>query len=302
MADRISTTLDGHQFEISNTDKVLFPDDGITKGQLIQYYLKIAPVMLPYLQDRPLSFQRFPDGIGGEGFYQKSTPEYYPPWIKRAPLPGEKDTTLYAIADSKAALVYFTQQAVITHHTWLSRTDKPHNPDLIVFDLDPQTNDFNSVRETAFGLRDLLSELGLTSYVKTTGSRGLHIVVPIDRKAEFNQVKTFAHETAVLLENRHPETLTTEVRIAKRGTRIFIDTARNNYAQTAVAPYSVRARRGATVAVPITWEELEDKNLNSASYNIDTLFGLLSIRPDPWRNIYKHAQSLDKAEKLLKKR
>lgn len=301
MADRIPTALDGHQFEISNADKVFFPDDGITKGQLIQYYLKIAPVMLPHLQDRPLSFQRFPDGIGGEGFYQKSTPEYYPPWIKRAPLPGEKETTLYATADSRAALVYFTQQAVITHHTWLSRTDKPDNPDLIIFDLDPQAHDFSSIRQAAFGLRDMLSELGLTSYVKTTGSRGLHIAVPIDRKANFDRVKTFAHEVAVLLEKRHPEALTTEIRITKRGTRIFIDTARNNYAQTAVAPYSVRARKGATVAVPITWEELEDESLNSASYDIKTIFELLSRRPDPWLGIYQHAQSLDKAEELLKR-
>ncbi|MEN8615271.1 non-homologous end-joining DNA ligase [Dehalogenimonas sp. THU2] len=299
MVEKISTTIDGHQLEISNSAKVFFPQDGITKGELIQYYLKIAPAMLLHLEDRPLSFQRFPDGIGGEGFFQKATPDYYPDWIKRAPLPGEKETTRYAIADSKAALVYFAQQAVITHHVWLSRRDKPHNPDLIIFDLDPQNEDFETVREAAFGLRELLTELKLNSYVKTTGSRGLHVAVPLDRVADFERAKAFARAVATHFESRQPEVLTTEIRIAKRGERIFIDTARNNYAQTAVAPYSVRARKSATVAVPITWKELENRGLKSDSFNINNVFDLLSDRPDSWQTIYRNGQSLDQAEKIL---
>ena len=177
MADKISTTFDGYQLDLTNLDKVLFPKDGITKGELIQYYLKIAPIMLPHVIGRPLSFQRFPDGIGEEGFYQKQAPKNYPDWIKRVPL-GVNEIVEYASADTSAALVYFAQQAVIVIHTSLARAAKSHHPDLMVFDLDPQTDSFEPVRKTAFGMRELLKDLGLDCYVKTTGGRGLHVTGP----------------------------------------------------------------------------------------------------------------------------
>jgi bifunctional non-homologous end joining protein LigD len=300
MAETLNTTLDGHQIGLSNLEKVLFPKDGITKGDLIRYYLKIAPVMLPHLKDRPLSFQRFPDGIGAEGFYQKQVPKSYPVWIKRVPL-GVNEIVEYALADTSAALVYFAQQAVIVFHTSPARADKPHNPDILIIDLDPQTDLFEPVRQTAFGLKELFGGLGLECFVKTTGSRGLHVAVPLDRAADFDQAHEFAQRVAQLYERRHPDEVTTEISKAKRGSRVFIDTNRNHYSQTAVAPYSVRARAGAPVAAPITWEELADKGVRSDSYSIENVFELLERRPDPWRDIYRRGQSLDKAEERLEK-
>ncbi|MDV2988737.1 MAG: non-homologous end-joining DNA ligase [Dehalogenimonas sp.] len=291
--------INGHRIELSHLDKVLFPDDGITKEQLIRYYSRIAPVILPHLAGRPLSFQRFPDGINQEGFYQKNTPDYYPEWIRRIPTESGDETVNYAAADTTVALIYFSQQAVITYHPWLSRFDKPLYPDAMVFDLDPGQADFNAVRQAAFDLRQLLLELDIRSFVKTTGSRGLHVTVPLDRTLNFQRVKAFAQNVAEVLTGRSPKDLTTEIRIAKRVGRIFVDTARNNYGQTAVAPYSIRARPGAPVAVPVTWEELGEAELNSSYYNITNVFELLNRRIDPWKDLYTQAQDLTKALHLI---
>ncbi len=297
---KINTKLDGHEIGLTNLEKVLFPKSGITKGELIKYYLKIAPTMLPHIEGRPLSFQRYPDGIGAEGFYQKQAPQNYPEWITRIPL-GVNEIVEYASADSAADLVYFAQQAVIVIHTSLARSDKLHNPDLMIFDLDPQTDSFEPVRQTAFAIRELLKDIGLESFVKTTGGRGLHLAVPLDRTADFEQAHEFASQVAEAYRQRHPDEVTTEMSKAKRGERIFIDTNRVHYAQTAVAPYSVKNREGAPVAAPVTWEELSDKKVKSDSYNIKNVFDLLKRRPDPWRGIYKKGQSLKKAEALLQK-
>ncbi|MGI2336200.1 MAG: non-homologous end-joining DNA ligase [Dehalogenimonas sp.] len=301
MTNRVISVINGRRIELSHLDKSMFPDDAITKEQLILYYSRIAPVMLPHLAGRPLSFQRFPDGIKQEGFYQKNTPDYYPEWIQRVPTEGQDNIVNYATADSTAALIYFSQQAVITYHPWLSRLDKPQYPDIMVFDLDPAQSDFNSVRQAAFNLRQLLSELDLQSFVKTTGSRGLHIAVPLDRTHQFQEVKLFAESVAEVLGGRYPKELTTEMRIAKRAGRIFVDTNRNNSGQTAVAPYSVRAKRGAPVAAPITWEELAKPELNSSSYDIANVFELLNRRGDPWKAIYAQGQNLDQAVQAVKK-
>jgi bifunctional non-homologous end joining protein LigD len=298
MANKIKTTVDGHRIELTNLEKELFP--GISKGELIRYYLKIAPVMLPHIKDRPLSFQRFPDGINAEGFYQKQAPASYPDWIKRIPL-GVKDIVDYASANSAADLVYFAQQAVIVIHTSLARADKPHNPDLLVFDLDPPGDDFEPVKKTAFQMRALLGELGLKCFIKLTGSRGVHLAVPLDRSADFGLVNSFADGVAAFYQRKHPDETTVEISKAKRGNRIFIDTNRNHFAQTAVAPYSVRAREGASVAVPITWEELSSPNLKPAQFNMVSVFDLLANRPDPWADIYKEGLPLTMAEGLLRR-
>ena len=300
MPQKIKTAIDGHEIELTNLEKVLFPDSGTTKSELIHYYLKIAPIMLPHLKGRPLSFQRFPDGVGAEGFFQKQVPAGYPPWIKRFTL-GLHEIVDYASADSAADLVYFAQQAVVVIHTSLARADKPHHPDLIIFDLDPQMESFEPVRTTAFGLRQLLDGLGLKCFVKVTGGRGLHVTVPLDREADFDEVHDFALRVATLYEGRHPEDTTTEMSKAKRGERVFIDTNRNHFSQTAVAPYSVRAGKKPTVAAPITWEELEDSRLKPNGYAINDIFELLERRPDPWLRIYDKGQSLKQAAARLAK-
>ncbi len=301
MAQNRLLKIGTYTIEVTNADKVLFPDDGLTKGDLIDYYHRIARYMLPHIKDRPLTLQRFPNGIGEEGFFQKSAGDYFPDWVKRARMKKSNGTTNYVICNHAATLVYLAEQDTITHHIWLSRADQPQNPDLMVFDLDPSDEDFAPVRRAAFSLRDLLTELGLSVFVKSTGSRGLHVTVPLDRSADFDAVRTFAEKIARVMVSRDPERLTVEQRKEKRGNRVFIDTLRNSYNQTAVAPYTIRARRGAPVAFPLDWEELKDPRLTPQAYNITNIFKRLEARGDPWDKIYRNAKTLDEAAWRLDK-
>lgn len=299
MADKTNLIVGAYTVTFSNADKVLFPNDGITKGDLVDYYYHIAKYMVPHLKGRPLTMQRFPDGIAKEGFFQKQASDYFPTWIKRVTMEKYGGTTDYVVCDHAAALVHLAGQNCITHHIWLSRYDMPHNPDLMVFDLDPSGDSFEPVRRTAFALRDLLLELGMAVFVKSTGSRGLHVTVPLDRSYGYNAVRAFADEVAGLMVSRNPEELTIEQRIEKRQGRVFIDTLRNSYSQTAVAPYTVRARTGAPVAVPLYWEELKDPHLNPQTYNISNISKRLSKHTDPWENIYENAHPFNESLRRL---
>ena len=184
MADK-QLEIDGHAITVGHADKVLFPQDGITKLDMVEYYRRIAPTMLPHMRERAVTMLRMPDGIEGESFYHKDTPSYFPDWIKRVPLPKEGGETRYVICDSAASLAYLADQACITPHLWLSRFDRPRKPDLLIFDLDPSGTDFEQVRNAAQTLGELLRKLGLEPYVKTTGSRGVHVVSVIERSAGF---------------------------------------------------------------------------------------------------------------------
>jgi bifunctional non-homologous end joining protein LigD len=289
--------IEGREIILERPDKVLFPDDGITKKDLALYYERIAPFMLPHMRDRPLTLHRFPDGIDNEGFYQKDVSNYFPPYIRRSPQKKEGGTTDYAVADNAASLVYLAGQAAITLHAWLSREDKPEYPDMLVFDLDPSGNDFEPVRRAAFRVRELVETLEVTAFVKTTGSKGLHIAVPLDASAPFNEVRPFAHEIASFLAARDPEHLTIEERKVKRGDRVFLDTLRNSYAATAVAPYSVRALPGAPIATPLEWKELDDNKLNARTYRIANIFKRMEKKGDPWRDFGKKTYSLEGMQK-----
>ncbi|MCX4445329.1 non-homologous end-joining DNA ligase [Streptomyces sp. NPDC087866] len=282
--------------EISRPDKVLFPDDGITKAELAAYYRTVAGRMLPHLRDRPLMLQRFPDGIGGHGFMQKDVPHYFPDWVHRVELPKEGGTVTYPIADDTATLVYLAGQACITPHRFLSRADRPHHPDRLVFDLDPPGDDFAPVREAALGLHGLLEELELPSLVMTTGSRGLHVVVALDRRDDFDDVRAFARAVADALVARQPERFTTEARKKARGDRLYLDVQRNAYAQTAVAPYAVRARPGAPVAAPLAWEDVDDPALDARRWSLRDADALLER--DPWHDPPR-PRSLGRARTLL---
>jgi len=294
-------TVDGHQIELSNVDKILFPGDGITKGDLIDYYHRIAETMLPYMKDRPITMQRFPDGIDQEGFYQKEAPEYFPAWIRRESIEVEEEDSSQpqVVCDNTATLVYLANQACITPHVWLSRVDKIRHPDRLIFDLDPPGEDFEPVRSAAESLRSLLDELNLTSLVMTTGSRGLHVLVPIDRSKDFDAVRSFAKSVAAVLEQREPDRLTIETSKKKRGNRLFLDYLRNSYAQHTVAPYAVRARPGAPVATPLDWDELADKDLNSRTYDIGNIFRRLGQKSDPWEDAVRQSRSLEEPWRLL---
>ncbi len=284
---------------LSNTDKILLPPK-ITKGDIIDYYAKIADTMVPYVKNRPLMMHRFPEGLKGESFYQKDASAYFPAWIKRAQIPKEGGYNDYVVCQNPATLIYLANQACITPHIWLSRIDKLNFPDRLIFDLDPSGDDFDRVRTMALALKELFDRLELISFVMTTGSRGLHVIVPLDRKLDFKSVKEFAHSCALHLVHAFPDKATLEIRKEKRGDKVFIDTLRNQYGSTAVAPFAIRAKAGAPVATPLHWREVEDRTLSPQKFNIDNLFNRLeNIEAqkieDPWKDLLKMRQSLKRA-------
>jgi bifunctional non-homologous end joining protein LigD len=282
----------GRTIAITHPEKVLFPNDGITKRELVAYYERIAETMLPHVRGRPLTMERYPDGISGQRIIQKNTPSYFPDWMRVVSLPKKDGIVRHVVCDDAATLVYLANQGVITPHTWLSRIDKPNHPDQMIFDLDPSNGDFRAVCKAAKLLRDRLLEQGLTSFVKSTGSRGLHVLVPLNRRADFDTVRAFARQVAEAFVQSDPEHLTIEARKDKRKGRIFVDTVRNAYAQTAAPAYAVRPRDRAPVAVPLEWKELDNRQLKPDLYNIHNVFGRLDKVGDPWQDLKQHAQGL----------
>jgi len=282
--------IDDHEVKISGVGKFIFPREGITKGELIDYYCRVAETMLPHLRGRPVSMQRFPDGIEGKSFYQKQASPYFPEWIHRADVPMKKGGVKeMVVCDDTATLVYLANQLVLTPHVFLSREDKLNYPDRMIFDLDPPKDGFALAVRGALALRDLLRDAGLTPLVMTTGSKGLHVTVPLVRTADFDEVRGFAQSIAAVLVKRDPNRYTTEMTIANRGQRLFIDTLRNSYAATAVPPYAVRPKPGAPVATPLEWDELDDRKLTSQRYTIRNLFSRLKRLGDPWAAIERYA-------------
>jgi bifunctional non-homologous end joining protein LigD len=289
----------GRAVEITHPERVLFPDVGITKGDLAEHYRAVAPYILPHLKDRPLNLERFPGGIGQAGFFQQAAPPHYPGWIPRVSVAKQGGKVNHVVVDHAAALVYLANQSAITLHAWLSRRDRLDYPDQMIFDLDPPPNRGREVAAAARDLGALLRDLGLVPYVKTTGSRGYHVLVPLDRKADFDAVRRFAQEVAAELIRRNPAGLTSEIRKNERDGRIFVDTLRNAYAHTAVPPYTVRARPGAPVATPIAWEELDDRGMHPARFTVRNLLERLERVPDPWRDLRRRSRALGPASSRL---
>jgi bifunctional non-homologous end joining protein LigD len=293
--------------ELSNTGKVLFPGDGITKGDLVAYYQAVAGEMLPLLRDRPVSMTRFPDGLTKAGIVQKNVPAYFPDWITRVRVRKEGGSLQQVVCDKPATIVYLANQACIELHAFLSRLDHIDEPDQLIFDMDPPDgNRFDDVRECALRLRELLTgELGLPAFVKTTGGRGLHVHVPLNAKQDFGAVREFARQAAELLSARNPDLVTTEQRKDKRGSRIYADIMRNAYAQLAVAPYSVRARPGAPVATPLSWDELDDEALRPDRFTLRTVpdrireAGLTG--GGPWAELARRRPGLARARESLRR-
>jgi bifunctional non-homologous end joining protein LigD len=299
MAIRGVIRVDRREIEISRPEKVLFPEDGITKGDLIEYYARIAPRMLPYLRDRPLTLERYPNGINTKRFFQKEVSSYFPKWLRTVTVEKVGGTVTHLVCNDTATLVYIANQACVTPHIFLSRTDKLDIPDQLVFDLDPQGDDFEVVRSTALDLRQLLDELELPAFLKTTGSRGLHVVVPLQRRESYDAVRAFGRELAGIIVSQVPRARTMEQLKANRGNRVFIDTNRNGYAQLVAPAYAVRARKGAPVSVPLAWGELKKKDLRSNSFTIGTIFGRLDRMPDPWADFCQSGVSLVTARRRL---
>ena len=259
--------------------------------------------MLPWLRDRPITMVRYPDGLGGQRFFQKNAPAYFPHWIRRVEVAKEGGTVEHAICDQPATLVYLANQACIEIHAFTSRADKLDVPDQMVFDFDPPDDKrFADVRRAALWARDLLDDdLGLPSFVRTSGGRGLHVHVPLTRRAGFDAVREFARHAADVLARRHPDVITTEQRKDKREMRIYADVMRNAYAQTVATNYGVRARARAPVATPLSWAEVEDDTLEPGKFTIVTMRTRLGGGNDPWADFDGSRHGLGEAENRLAK-
>lgn len=286
---------------ITHPEKVLFPDDGITKGELVAYYEAIAPVMVPHLRARPITMERYPAGIGAEGFFHKDVSKGFPAWLQRAEVPKKGGTVHHPLVMDTRSLLWITNQNCITPHVWTSRAPNLGKPDICVFDLDPADDDLDVLRSTAIGLRALLDELGLPSWVKTSGSKGFHIVVPLDAKTDSGQVAGFASAVGSLLVNRDPQHLTQEFSKADRGGRIYVDTGRNGYSATFAAAYAVRAKPGAPVSAPCTWEEIERGTVTPRSFTLRTMANRVAEVGDLWADLPKRKRSLRRAIEKLRK-
>jgi bifunctional non-homologous end joining protein LigD len=302
VGEESSIRIGSRALTITRPEKILFPQDGITKQDLIDYYRRLVPKILPHLRSRPLTLERYPDGIDQPGFFQKAASSYYPPWIETVTVPKAGGTVTHVVCDNAATLVYLANQACVTPHIWLSRRDRLDFPDQMIFDLDPSQDDFELVKATARSFKDLLDELDMPAYLKATGSRGLHVVVPLRRSADFDAVRAYARELAQIVVNRAPQERTLEQRKSMRHGRVFIDTNRNAYAQMVAPAYAVRARRGAPVSVPLHWQELSRKDLRADGVTIRTVSERLQAVGDPWQDFWRRGVSLAQARKKLEKR
>ena len=277
---------------ITHPEKVLFPEDGITKGELAAYYEAVSPAMLPHIRGRPVTLERYPSGIGAKGFWQKDVVRGFPDWLERVEVPKKGGTVHYPLASDGRALLWMANQNTVTPHVWTSRLPHLHRPDLCVFDLDPAEDDPDVLRAVALAVRDRLSALGLESFPKTTGSKGFHIVVPLDGRSGGGPVARFAHAVGAALVANDPDHLTQEFAKADRGGRIYVDTGRNGGGATIAAAYAVRAKPGAPVSAPCTWGEIERGEVGPRSFTLRTMKARLAAVGDLWAEMPRHARPL----------
>jgi bifunctional non-homologous end joining protein LigD len=287
---------------ITHPEKIMFPEEGITKGELASYYEAIAPVMLPHLRRRPITMERFHRGIGSPGFFQKDVSKGFPEWLERVEVPKHGGTVHHPIANDTRSLLWLANQNSITIHVWPSRTPNLYNPDICIFDLDPAREDeLDRLRAAALLLRELLDDLGLPSWIKTSGSKGFHIAVPLNGKSDFGEVARFAHTVGRVLVSRDPDNLTQEFHKVDRGGRILIDTGRNGYSATYAATYTVRARPAAPVSAPCTWEEIEKGEVGPKTFTLRTMAQRVAAKGDLWSDLLKSKLSLKRALNRLNK-
>jgi bifunctional non-homologous end joining protein LigD len=284
---------------ITHADKIMFPDDGITKGELAAYYEMIASCMLPHICGRPVTMERFHRGIGAPGFFQKDVTKGFPEWLERAEVPKKGGSVRHALVCDTRSLLWLANQNCVTPHVWISRVPKLYQPDICVFDLDPLEDEPDILRAAALSLRDLLLELGLTSWIKTTGSKGFHIVVPLDGEAGYGDVTRFTQRVATVLVRRDPKRLTQEFSKADRGGRILVDVGRNGYSATFAAAYAVRAKAGAPVSAPCLWSEVESGAVGPRSFTLRGMAARIAEAGDLWAGMHTSPQSLRSAAERL---
>jgi len=277
--------------EPSNLDKVFWPEKGLTKGDLIDYFQRVARFIMPAIRDRPLTVKRYPDGIHGFSFFQKNAPKYAPPWVRTVTLPAEsaKRDVSYILCNSERTLLWLANQGSIELHPWLSRVGRLERPDHLVMDLDPPEGAFDRAAEIAFLVKEVLDGVGLSAAAKTSGAKGIHVFVPLQRRYDYGEVRAAAEEIARRVEERAPGRATTEFRIAPRGDRLFLDAGRNAPGAHVVAAYSPRARPAASVSYPVGWDELE--GIRPEDFTIENVPALLE-KGDRWRELMPPPQAL----------
>jgi len=282
------------EVRLANPDKVLFPDDGITKREVFEYFRLVAPVLLPHLENRPLSLQRWPDGIRAPSFFQKDAPDVLPPYVRTAPIAGsdEKRPTRFIIAENESTLLWLANLTAFTLHPWGSRLPTLEHPDFMILDLDPKDAPFARVVSLARALAELLAAIGLRGYPKTTGSSGLHIYVPLVPEYTYEQVREFAELLGHVLVARRPEEATLEMKVDERKGRVFVDYLRNQMGQTAAGPYVVRALPGAPVSAPLHWDEV-NAELTPRRFTIRNMGSRLAAAGDLWAPVRTDQQRLE---------
>jgi bifunctional non-homologous end joining protein LigD len=290
--------------QLTSPDRVLYPDDGVTKGDLFAYYRDIAPALVPHLRDRPFTLKRYPHGIYGEVFFQKQAPRGLPPWIKTRrftthPREGGARLVDFALVNSPEAVLYMVQMNCVDMNAWYSRVDKPHRPDFVLFDLDPPDGGFELAIEVAHLIGALLDELGLPGYVKTSGADGIHVVAPITRRSTFEQTYRFAEQASRLLEERHPGKVTTEW-LKKKREGVLVDHRQNGWGKTIASVYSVRPKPGAPVSTPLHWEELTD-DVRPRDFTMDVVRRRLDERGDLFAPVLDGPRPLAPAQRALDK-
>jgi bifunctional non-homologous end joining protein LigD len=296
MKEKHQLYLGKQPLTLSHLDKVFWPEEGYTKGDLLEYYEKISPIILPYLKERPLVLRRQPNGVEDTGFYQKNI-ENLPPEISQVSIEHEKRTVHYMMANNKTDLLYAANLGCIEMHPFLSRVEHLDRPDFLVLDLDPVDISFDHVLETALVIHEILENFKIKSYCKTSGSRGLHILVPLKARYDFEQSKRFGELVATLTHEQLPKITSLERSPAKRQRKVYIDYLQNNRGQTIVAPYSVRGKPHAPVSTPLEWDELKP-GIKPTDFTIKNTFNRLSQMGDIFKPVLKQGANLEKALKV----
>jgi bifunctional non-homologous end joining protein LigD len=290
------------EVRLSSADRVLFPADGVTKGDLWDYYAAAAPTLVPHLRGRPFTMKRFREGAGGGSFFQKNAPKGMPSWIptrrfRTWPREGESRLVDFPLVNDELALLWMVQMHCIDMNAWYSRVDRPERPDFVLFDLDPPDGGFRLGVQVAHLVRGLLEELGLSSHVKTSGADGVHVLVPITRRSTFDDTRDFADGVATVLAERHPGLVTTQWRKAKRR-GVFLDARQNGWGKTIASVYSVRPKPGAPVSTPLGWEELTE-DVSPRDFGMAEALRRVEQHGDLFRPVLDRPQALAPARRAL---
>ncbi|MBX5476335.1 MAG: non-homologous end-joining DNA ligase [Clostridia bacterium] len=294
MGSEETVWVDGRRLTLRNLDKPFWPDDGLTKGHMVQYYEAVADAILPHLEGRPLVVTRYPDGIHGEWFYQKNRPPGTPEWVPLWPYYSQESRRWlgFVVCRDRATLVWLANQAAIELHPWYSPCMNPEEPDFCVIDLDPmEPATFDDARDVALVLREYLERRGVRAFLKTSGATGLHVYVPLRRGYTYRQTSEAVRRLAVAFVRMWPERCTVERMVNKRGGKVYIDYLQNHMGKTLCAPYSLRPRPGAPVSCPLDWSELA--SVDPAYWNLRSVPERLRRRGDPWRNMLQERQPLE---------